>query len=211
MLTIDLAAGLEPPHRPAEALRGRRHQQVLGVDRELRAEAAAHVGRDRADLRPVHVERLRHVVPHVERDLRAHPDGERPVVLGDHGDRVRLHRRRRQALVHEPAAHDDLGALERVVVALGAERVGDVRALVGEEQRGAVARRRLEVGHHVEGLVVDLHELGGVQRLREALRDDDGERLADEPDTVARRGSASGSRPRRCRPPAGAAARCRPP
>ena len=44
-----LVSRLHPLHGPAQAARHRGHEDVLGVDVPLRAEAAAHVGREHAD------------------------------------------------------------------------------------------------------------------------------------------------------------------
>ena len=48
---VVLGALLRPLHRPAEALRERDRKRLLRVDVDLRAEAAADVGSDHADLR----------------------------------------------------------------------------------------------------------------------------------------------------------------
>ena len=85
-----------------------------GYTMELGAEPAAHVGRDHADLLLVDLEQIGEVVPDVERHLRRTPDRVPAVALGHHGDRVRLHRHRRQALLHEPRPHDDVGARQHV-------------------------------------------------------------------------------------------------
>ena len=44
-----LVAGLDPLDRPPEPSRHRRHEDVLGIDVPLHAEAAAHLGNDHAD------------------------------------------------------------------------------------------------------------------------------------------------------------------
>ena len=48
---VALAARLRPLHRAAEPPRDRERERLLGIDVQLRAEAAADVGRDHAQLR----------------------------------------------------------------------------------------------------------------------------------------------------------------
>ena len=60
-----------------------------------------------------------------------------------------------------------------------AHRLGDVAADLGELQRGAGRQGLLHVDDHVEQVVVDVHELRGVHRLRPRLRDDERDRVAD--------------------------------
>ena len=96
-------AVLDPLHRPADQERGRRGDDVAGVDRHLVPEAAAQVGRDDPDL-----------VLGQARDERK----ERPVRvrgLRGHVDR-RLARRRVDV-------RDAAAALERRRVAAGIERL----------------------------------------------------------------------------------------
>ena len=115
-----LAAGLDPLHGPAGEPRGLRERELLGVDVDLRAEAAADVRRDHAHLRLGDAADRRHERPHevrhlgrgVERELAARGD---PV--GDHA--ARLQRDRREALVVDRQRDLDGRCVERLVEALG--------------------------------------------------------------------------------------------
>ena len=65
--SIDSLRDLEPPDRPTRSCAAFATHEVLRVDQQLRAEAAADVGRDHAHLRAGHAEQLREVVADVER------------------------------------------------------------------------------------------------------------------------------------------------
>ena len=117
------------------------------------------------------------------RDLRGRPDGD--LLAGRVDDhRARLHERRDQPLLAEPAPDDDrvgvgLGRGDRLV---GARRRCPRRrsrtprcafSLVprsGCTQGGALGERRLHVEHGRQVVVVDLDELGGVPGRRPRLR-----------------------------------------
>ena len=66
----------------------------------------------------------------------------------------------------------------------GARNVGDVAADRLELQRRAVGERLLHVDDQRAGVVVDVDELGGVDRLGPGLGDHEGDRVADVPHLV---------------------------
>ena len=88
------------------------------------------------------------------------------------------------ALVDHPGPDDVVGALERVGAVLVAAPGGDVGAETLELQGSVVGHRRLDVGDDRQVVVVDVDQLGRVDRLRAGLRDHEGDRVADEPDLV---------------------------
>ena len=72
-----LAARLDPLHRPAELERDDLHREdLLAVELQLGAEAAADVGRDDPDLVLRDAGRQRQQHPHDVRDLGGRPQGE---------------------------------------------------------------------------------------------------------------------------------------
>ena len=88
--SVVLRALLRPLHRAAEPARERDGQQLLRVDVELRAEAAADVGRDDPQLRLVHAETGRgedaQEVRHLGRRTQRHV--ARRAGHGEHGPRL---------------------------------------------------------------------------------------------------------------------------
>ena len=211
------AAGLEPPDRLGQQLRRFRDRQVFRVDGDLRAEAPTHVGGDRADPLSIDAEQLREVVADVERHLGRHPDGV-TVSLGDDGDPVGLHRHRGEALVDEAPLDHDVGAGEDVLVPVVLEAVGDVRADRREQQRSAVLRGQLGIGHRVERVgrrrrsarrrpaLVPRFPRSRPRRVRRRTAHDRGRAARDR-----RAGPALRREPRRCRRAAGQGAPGRPP
>ena len=158
--------------------------RLLGVDEDLRAEAAADVGRDDAEL--VLGREADEGGEHEPRDMRVLAGRvERQhvgagIVFADR--RARLHRVGDQTVVDEV----ELGHMR----GLGESRVG--RRLVAEMPvedgvvgRGVVdlrlrRRGRLgEVGDGRQHAVIDVDLLGRVARLRVGLGDDDGDVVAD--------------------------------
>ena len=162
-----LRARLDPLHRPAEPLREREDEHLLAVGLELRAEAAAHVGRDHAQLVLRDAEHAGEDEPRDVRDLGGRV--ERELVAADLADRAaRLDRGARGAVVHEPVLDRDLrlGEAGVDVAAADAPLVRPVGAELLPDERRAVLERRL--GIHDRGLrvVVDDHVLGGVDGER---------------------------------------------
>jgi hypothetical protein len=71
-----LAPRLDPLDRAPEVSRDCRHQDVLGIDVALDAEAAANLGSDDAHVFLGHAEHARDGAPHREGHLGREPDGE---------------------------------------------------------------------------------------------------------------------------------------
>ena len=179
-----LAALGGPLDRPADGPGCQQADALLGVDEDLRAEAAADVGRDHAQLvlgRDADEGR-----DHEARDVRVLARGvEREalvgaIVLADRG--ARLDRVRHQAVVDQRQPGDVGGARDRLVDrGLVAElplehRVA--RDVVVELRLAFVARMRgRDAGRQLA--VVDLDQLGRVLGLMPGLGDDAGDVVAD--------------------------------
>jgi hypothetical protein len=177
---VVLRALLDPLHRHAETPREGGGEELLGVDVQLGAEAAADVGSDHAHLGLVEPERRREQEPQDVRDLRGRPDGQVAVRLGPGEHRARLHRVRDQPRLDVAAAHRHVGRREGGVDIAGVElpRVALVRADRGVDERRALPQRVLDVDHDRERLVVHLDELGRVPGGGGAGRDDDRDRVS---------------------------------
>ena len=139
---VVLRALLDPLHRPADLAAERQRQRLLRVDVQLRAEAAADVGRDDPQLRlgdagHAGERHLRDV-----RDLRGRP--QRELALGRDRHRqtaARLDRVRDQARLDVPLLHHDRRRVEdRLVAGAAVAPVHDRVACRGP--RGSRARRR---------------------------------------------------------------------
>ena len=78
------------------------------------------------------------------------PDRVSAVVLGHDGDRVRLHGHRREPLLHDPRACDDVCSLQRVRRPSPARTCARRSNRGREQHRRAVRGRRLHVGHRIE-------------------------------------------------------------
>ncbi len=173
-----------PRHRPLQLARGEQRDDLLGVE-ELAAEAAAHVGSDDAHAVLVDSGALRHEVPDDVRSLGRDP-GREPVALRRDDDGPRLHRGREHARLLEPTRQHDVGGRQGSIDVAGALAVvgGLVarRALV--QQQRVVGQRRLGVVDRRQVVVVEVDELGSVDRGSGRARDDDGHRLADVPHRV---------------------------
>ena len=187
---VVLAAGLDPLDRPAtERLAGEQHQRVVGVAEDLGAERAADIGADAADLvlRHAHHERGQQKPLDVRR-LAGHPDrvlvGAGVVPADVAAD---LHRVRDQALVHDPLADDDFGAIDGGIGArLVADRPleDDVVRRVLVELRGAGLDRLVGVDHGGQRLVIDDDRLERIDRLGLGLGDDGSDALTGPLDAV---------------------------
>ena len=173
-----LRARLDPLHRPAQLPRRPGEQDLLAVDLQLGAEAAADVGGDHAHAVLGHPELQREEELEEVRHLRGARDGELAgAVVGDHA--ARLDRRARGAVVDEAALHDDVRVRERRLdVAAQRPLVNLVRAEVVVHERGAL-ERLLRVDDRGQRVVVDEHVLGGVDHRVAVAADDDGDRVAD--------------------------------
>jgi hypothetical protein len=100
-------------------------------------------------------------------------------VAGDYGDGIALKGHDGHALVLESPPDDDVGAGQRVAVAIPATG-GDVRAEFLEQQRRTRLRCRLGIDHGGDRLVVDDDLLGGVGGGRPALGGHHSHHVADE-------------------------------
>ena len=173
-----------PFHRPAELARRPQADDLLRIDEDLRAEAAADIGRDDAQLVfGRHADEGGDHQPRDVRVLRCVPQRQAAaagVVFGDCG--ARLHRIRHQPVVDELELGDVLGVLERGVGRIG---VADVPVVDRVVRRDFVNERRA-LGGGLDGiddrgqhLVIDHHLLGGVLGLRQRIGDHHGDRVAD--------------------------------
>ena len=202
----DSLRSARPLDRAVDALRRPDHRGLFGVQVDLRAEAAADVGRDHAHLVLGQAEHeRRHQQPLDVRILAR--DVQRVRVVGA---AVRRDRGARLDRVGDQPVVDDVEL--RDVRRLGERRVD--RRLVAERPRVALVARRLVVdlrrarlqrvdavhdrGQH---LVVDLDQLGGVLRLVARLGDHQRDLIADVAHLAlapARDAAAPSSACRRC-------------
>ena len=181
------------------------------VDVDLGAEAAAHFRSDRPDLILAQPGHRRDERPQDVRVLRRRPDGHRALarlVVRHHASR--LHRRRREALVHHPLRDDDLGLGERLIdrrvvdgaggAHAGAARHQRHRQVVrkgGMDDRRLPRHRQLEIHDRRQRVVGDDDRVGGVPRDVAIARHDDGDRLAAVADRVHGDRAMVGRRERR--------------
>ena len=158
--------------------------RLFGVDEDLRAEAAADVGRDHTEL--VFRREPDEGREHETRDMRVlarRVEGERiraHVVFADR--RARLHRVRDQTIVDDVELGDVLGLGEGRIRARLVAELPVVELVVGRLVMDC-RRAGLAGGSHVrdrgQNLVVDVDHLGRVARLGERIGDDDGDVIAD--------------------------------
>ena len=184
-----VGAPLRPLHRAAELPGHQAEHDVLRVQADLVAEAAADVVRDEAELVDPRAERGRHPDRAHARHLvvaRERPLAGALVVLDE---RARaLERRRREAVEVELVdLHDVVGLGERRVDVTPVEdaRPDDVRAGVVVED-DLVLQRLLGVDEHGKLVVLDLDQLGGVARELARRCADGGDRLAHVPHAAHR-------------------------
>ena len=180
-----LRAVAGPFYRAADLLRGPQRHHLFRINVDLRAEAAADIGRNHAQfvLGGDVVERRQHQAGDV-RVLRGRI--ERVVLLGlivIRDRRARLHRVRHQAVVGEFQRHH-VGGLRKRVLHRGfvAERpvIDHVARRFRVQLRCACLDRGLDVGDGGQLLIVDHHGFGGVAGQILGLRDHNRDRLADE-------------------------------
>ena len=162
-----LDARLDPPERHAPLARERGHHHVLGIGAELHAEAAAHLGRDDADLVLGHAqgrgearaERVRRLVRRPHDDAAA---GE----VGCGEDGPSLDRHTREPLAHHPLLHHAMRLGKGGVGVARLDGLGmlDVLRRVVEELRRAVGHGGGRVHHRGQRLPVDGHRGGAVGR-----------------------------------------------
>ena len=213
-----------PVHGPAELACADHHRDVFRIDRRLHAESAADVFGDHPQLFVRHAHDGGRLAAQGVGALRA--DVQRVAVaflVVDAGGAARFHRSHDQALVgHADARHmrrllNEFGDLALVLLALGPSRPVDAeiaRRLFVEPD--VPFNGRVEIDDRRQFLVLDLHQIGGVQRRRGAFRHHHDDRIADVHHLVAgqrraerqhhlgaaaARPPADGARCRRCRPP----------
>jgi hypothetical protein len=192
-----LGAALGPLHRATQLAGDRGRDGELGVHAGLGAEAASDRGCDHAHLLGLEPDRGGQRVAHAVRALGRDPHGEGVAAVVHsrlHEDAVGLHGHGGEPLVQEATLHDDVGPVEHARVLAEVELDGEVRAVVGEEHRGGVLERGLGVDDGGQGVVVDDHELGGVDRLAPRLGDDGRHDVADESHRLRREGRAGEDR-----------------
>jgi hypothetical protein len=171
-----LAAFGRPLDRPADALARPDERGLFRVQEDLRAEAAADIGRDHAHLRLGQPEHERaHQQPLDVRVLVRDVQGVALVVLRVARVRgARLHRVRDQPVVDDVELADVGRALERrvdrVLVAMAPVVADIARHVVVHRCGGTVGLRDVDDGGQF--FVVDLDQLGRVLRLVDALGDD---------------------------------------
>ena len=160
-----LAARLGPLHRASEAPGHHRHQDLLGIDVALHAEAAAHVGHEHADALLLQAYHRRDAAAHREGHLRGGPHREAApdrIRRGQHP--ARLERHPGHARVGQARGHDHLRAGHRALgMALGAG--GHRDQVVGPrlvDARGAGRDRRLRRERGGQRFVGHRHALGAI-------------------------------------------------
>ncbi len=183
---------LDPFDRAPGDTRSRAHQHDVGKDRELRAEAAAAVGRrPQAQPRPRHAQRARHHRMDAERALEIRGRVVavvRGVVLGR--DDEAFDRRKRIARI----AHAHFDA--RIGFGKGARGIAidevplghDVRSRILVDERRARGDGIRRIDHGWKPFVLDLEFLAGVLGAIAVLRQHDRHRLADETHALDRQG-----------------------
>ncbi len=138
-----LAAVLDPGHRALQKLRGSGDRDVLRIDAELRAEAAADIRRRDAKTIVVEAEQARQRVEKVVRLLGRGPHGERAVALAVFGkDTATFDGMRRAAMDEELFPHHMGRRAERGVDLAVSDPVGrdDVRGKFAPHLRRIGAR-----------------------------------------------------------------------
>ena len=189
------SAARRPAHRPAECPRGMANEDILVKGVVLHAESAADIGADDTDVGLRDAEDIGcQDGPHTVGILRCRIDDQAAVGRIDGGDRrTRFHAVGRYPVVVDLQGNRRRGGLEGRV---GRHRIAplegeadivfgvlpDFRCTGRFGLRDRRDRRRI--------FVFDQHEFGGVLRSRAAVRDDEGDRLADIADLAARQGGA---------------------
>ena len=179
-----LAAVRNPFHRASDALRRPQRHHFLGIDEDLRAEAAADIGRDDAQLvLGRHADKGRDDQTRHMGILGGVPQRERAGAGVEFADRgARLHGVRHQAVVDDVELGDVLGGFERGVRPPWDRRDAIDRSCSGRDlvnlRRAGLLRRR-GIGDRRQHPVVDFHFLRGIARLRQRFGDHDRHRIAD--------------------------------
>jgi hypothetical protein len=174
---------LDPFHRPADDAGGEAHEDDVGKDGELDAEAAAARGRRaQAELGAGHAQRARHHRMDRERSLEIGENVIAPFrrqMLRD--DDETLHRREGIARIFDGERDARRGAGEGAIGIAIAEVPGRdlVGAGFGMDEHGVLGRRRARIDHRRQRRVVDRDQLGRVFGAIAVVGDDERHRLAD--------------------------------
>ncbi len=173
-----------PFHRTADEPRRPQADDFFRIDENLRAEAAADIRRDHAQLVfRRHADEGRNHQPRDMRILRGVPQRKAfaaRIVIGERG--ARLHRIRHQPVVDELQRRDVLGGLER---GRGRIRIADMPVVDRVVGRGLVNLRRAfcrglgGIDHRRQHLIVDDDFFRRVLGLRQRFGDHDRDRVAD--------------------------------
>ena len=176
---------LDPFDGTAQFLRDQRDQGFFDVVNRLRAEPAAHIGRDHAHLVGFPAQHVDDILLHQERRLRRRPDGQHVlqfVVLGDHT----------AVLDGKPAA-----PVDPVFLAMGHMRVGERSRdiaiadgifgpfVIGRRrvtQRRIALERGFAIGRPRQDIEIDLHQRRRVLGVVAGIRDNKRDRLAGKTD-----------------------------
>ena len=182
-----LRACLHPAHRPVEEAGCSGHRCHLAVQSDLGTEPAADRGHHHPDAVRLDAQHRREGALDLVGHLGRRVDDE-PVAFGHDRDSVALHRHRRQPLVHDPGANDDLGVGQGIVdVAVRLGRTDrQVRPMAFEQQRRAGFERGLGVGNRGQRPVVDDDQLRGVDGVLASFGQNHRDLLADESDLAPR-------------------------
>ncbi len=183
-------ARLGPFHRALEPTRERGRDDVLAVEVQLGAEPAADRGRDHPHLLGFEAQCPGQRITDAMRGLGRDRHHECAVGLGLGEHAVGLHGNGCDALVHEAAFDDDVGAVEDRRILAEVELDDEVGAVIGEQQRGVFGECCFGIDHRGERLVVDDHAFSGVDGLGAGLGNDGGDDVADEPHDAASQGRA---------------------
>ena len=179
---------LDPFDRAIEFSRRPRDHHLLGIEQhDLRAEAAADKRRDHAHLPLAHAQHGGKPVAQEYRRLRRVPDRElisARIPIGDNA--ARLDRRRRAVIVVEAAGDDAIGLGTRggVVAAALPDMGGDIAAHVIVDGRGRAAASFFKIDDGGERFKLDGNVAERILGEVAAVRQHDGERLADMADFV---------------------------
>ena len=183
----ELGARLDPLHGPSQPIGEGRNEHVLGIDRDLRSEPSARVGREH----PYTLEGQ----PEIRRDGRS--ERVRALVTGPHGEalavgvergahRARLEGHRGHAGMREGVLHHHISLGEGLVdIADHRAQASHDVALALVDARRVVPHRHVGVHHRGEWLVVDGDGLARVRRPVGVGSEDGRDRLPDMTDLGA--------------------------
>ena len=185
-----LAAGGDPFDRAADAPRRPQDQHMLGIDEILRAEAAADIGRDKSHCSGRHTQCTRGIVARRMNAL-ARNVGRVPAAIRipKPNDAARLHRVGDDPVIVE-IEFDEMCRGGKSGSYRSAVAGSPIEAEIARHFGRNLGRSRRTGGcsgrHRRQRAIVDHDLLGGVERLRAALGDNQRDRLADIADLARR-------------------------